>query len=255
MRSYRGTWNVERESWKVIEHNSPAMYHVSRATILACAAALSMLTGCTSDWDMQMVDPKDYYTLHPIENKLDAHNESFVVHFQPQEKRLSPPAMDNLRAELKHIAPLSADAITVQLSDADMRNADRKTHITKLMRSLGYTKDMTFEPSATVARDDMQIDIAYVTVVSPNCPDWRRSPVTTYSNTSQGNFRCANATNLGLMVADPHDLVRGPSSVTPDSERSSKVVQDYHAGTQPLTPSSGGASSTTSTSSSGAAAQ
>ena len=32
------------------------------------------------------------------------------------------------------------------------------------------------------------------------------------------------------MVADPHDLVRGTGDVAPDSERSSKVIQDYNSG-------------------------
>ncbi len=56
------------------------------------------------------------------------------------------------------------------------------------------------------------------------------SPVTTYSNTHQGNFKCAQVVNLGLMVADPHDLVKGTGDVPTDTERASKAVQDYHAG-------------------------
>ena len=67
-------------------------------------------------------------------------------------------------------------------------------------------------------------------VVLPDCPDWRMSPVTTYSNTHQANFGCATTVNLGLMVADPHDLVRGTGAAGMDTQRNSQVISDYRAG-------------------------
>lgn len=70
-------------------------------------------------------------------------------------------------------------------------------------------------------------------LISPNCPDWKTSPVTTYSNTKQGNIGCATVTNLGLMLEDPRDLERGASGghITPDTARSSLAIQNYRSGT------------------------
>ena len=74
-------------------------------------------------------------------------------------------------------------------------------------------------------RDHVRIDVRYAVVVPPNCPDWRTSPVTTYSNTMlAGNFKCASVVNLGMMVADPHDLVKGTGDVAPDVVRDSDVI-------------------------------
>ena len=69
-------------------------------------------------------------------------------------------------------------------------------------------------------------------LISPNCPDWKTSPVTTYSNTKQGNIGCATVTNLGLMLENPRDLERGASGgvVRPDSSRNSLAIQNYRSG-------------------------
>ena len=98
---------------------------------------------------------------------------------------------------------------------------------------------------------DVQVNVAYAVVVPPDCPDWRTSPVTTYSNTMQGNFQCSQVVNTGLMVADPHDLVRGTGDVQNDTEVPVKAIENYQAGIVPT--ASSGSSSGTSTSGSATA--
>lgn len=69
-------------------------------------------------------------------------------------------------------------------------------------------------------------------LISPDCPDWKMSPVTTFSNTKQGNFGCAVTTNFGLMLEDPRDLERGASGgyVQPDPDRSADAIAIYRLG-------------------------
>jgi pilus assembly protein CpaD len=195
------------------------------------ALALIALSACTSNWDMQGTDPKDYYAEHPIKNTLETHTHSQLVHFATKENKLSGYEAQKLQDGLHGVSLAAVESVEVQMSDADMKNASRKQSIRRLLHNLGYARDnYSFVPSAAMARDDMQLNIVYATVVSPECPDWRTSPITTYSNTTQGNFRCATETNLGLMVADPHDLVRGTGDVRMDSQRADQVVNDYRAG-------------------------
>ena len=50
-------------------------------------------------------------------------------------------------------------------------------------------------------------------VILPGCPDWSRDPGFDPRNLPLSNLGCANAYNLGLMVADPGDLApRRPTS-------------------------------------------
>lgn len=69
-------------------------------------------------------------------------------------------------------------------------------------------------------------------LISPeHCPDWRTSPTTTFSNTMQSNNRgCSTVTNLGLMLEDPRDAVRGASAghVSPkNSDHALDAVRNY----------------------------
>jgi len=212
---------------------------------------LAILSGCTPEFDMQGVDPNQYYAQHPIENRLEARQLSQLVHFAPAQAALSDDEKDKLRAGLHPISPPAVDSILIQLAQADKYNQARKASLVRLLRQMGYKINVRFEPSVAVVRGDAQIDIAYSVVVAPDCPDWRTSPVTSYSNTMQGNFKCATVVNLGLMVADPHDLVRGPGDVTPDTERSSKVLQDYHSGKDFMAPTLAAGSSSSGSSSGG----
>jgi type IV pilus biogenesis protein CpaD/CtpE len=114
-----------------------------------------------------------------------------------------------------------------------MTNDERRTTLVRLLHALGYaTNSITFEKSTALAPDDVQIGMTYARVVGPeNCPDWRTSPITSYSNTWQGNFKCADVANRGLMVADPRDLEKGNGlSGGPDTTRATSVIQEYRAG-------------------------
>lgn len=66
-------------------------------------------------------------------------------------------------------------------------------------------------------------------LISPDCPDWRTSPITTFSNTQQGNFGCATVTNLGLMLENPRDLEQGASGgyLPPHPDRSADAITRY----------------------------
>lgn len=225
-------------------------------SLMLSVAALA-LAGCTSQWDMQGVDPKDYYDVNPIENKVATRSMTHVVHYDPQAARLSPSEIDSLKDATHAFAPDAVESLRIQLSEADMHNDARRAALSRTLYSLGYTTgNVTFEPSATLARDDIQIGFTYARVIIPeHCPDWRTSPVTSYSNTWQGNFKCASVVNLGLMAADPHDLQKGNgASGGGDSTRDSQVVRDYRGGKDFGKSATGGSSSDTSGQSSSAVA-
>ncbi len=86
-------------------------------------------------------------------------------------------------------------------------------------------------------------------VAVPNCGDWGSSPSSNPSNDVHSNFGCAFQRNVGLMIADPADLVRMRDVLPTDAQNSSRVLQKYRAGQPPAavpTPlqSSGAAGST-----------
>ncbi len=72
-------------------------------------------------------------------------------------------------------------------------------------------------------------------VTLPGCPDWTGRPGITYNNTPSSNFGCATAVNLGLMVADPGDIVAGRHPGLMDGEFIARSIERYRKGeTKPL---------------------
>lgn len=209
-------------------HKTISAYTQCFMALMLCGGALA---ACTPEMDMQGVDPRTYYDEHPIKNQVETHSLSQQVHFGAGEPRLDNGEIMRLRHALHDVSPMAADGVRVQMATLDYSNKTRRRHLLAVLRSMGFTGDkISFQPSGALSRGDVRVDVQYAVVVPPDCPDWRRSPVTTYSNTMQGNFRCATEVNLGVMVADPHDLVHGPSRMSPDTQRSVRVVDQYHGG-------------------------
>jgi pilus assembly protein CpaD len=67
--------------------------------------------------------------------------------------------------------------------------------------------------------------------VPPACPDWRKpagdgDP----SNTPMSNLGCANMRNLGLMIADPGELIAGHPAGPGSGEPLAASVERYRTG-------------------------
>ena len=67
-------------------------------------------------------------------------------------------------------------------------------------------------------------------VTLPACPDWSRQSGTDFSNLPHSNFGCATQTNLGLMVAEPKDLVRGRTLAPADGVHQAEGIVRYRTG-------------------------
>lgn len=70
-------------------------------------------------------------------------------------------------------------------------------------------------------------------VTPPACPDWSRQSGVDYANKPHSNFGCATETNLGLMIADPRDLVRGRKLGPADGVHQAEGIVRYREGQQP----------------------
>ena len=64
----------------------------------------------------------------------------------------------------------------------------------------------------------------------PTCGDWTSAPSYNPYNDVGSNFGCALQRDIGLMAADPADLVRMRTAAPADAQNASRVIQKYHAG-------------------------
>lgn len=197
---------------------------------LPAFAGMTIITACSPTLDMQGHDPREYYAAHPIENKLDSKNFVQLVKFEEKSDIISAEKLDLLKANLQQINPQAASSIQLRISTVMQHKKQRITYVKKTLREIGYNVTMQFITTEDLKPNEVLIDISYIAVISPDCPDWRKSPVTTYSNTSAANFGCASTVNLGLMVNNPHDLVYGTGTNINNTQRSGKALSDYNSG-------------------------
>lgn len=67
-------------------------------------------------------------------------------------------------------------------------------------------------------------------VMVPTCGDWSSHAGRDHSNNVHSNFGCANQRMMGLMVADPADLVRMRDAATTDTQVMNRVIQRHRKG-------------------------
>ncbi len=80
---------------------------------------------------------------------------------------------------------------------------------------------------------DVSLRAARYHVVLPECGNHTRSRLADFHNLPTSNFGCATQRNLGAMVAQPRDLLRGRDMGYADAERQARTVRDYRAGDLP----------------------
>jgi pilus assembly protein CpaD len=106
--------------------------------------------------------------------------------------------------------------------------ATRQDSITKALLSMGMSGshiEVSKEPSRTPGAFALSIE-RYV-VTPPNCPDWSEALGSSDARQIGSNWGCASATNLGLMVADPRDLVVGKATAPADATHEANSVERY----------------------------
>lgn len=95
---------------------------------------------------------------------------------------------------------------------------------------------MTDVPTGAVWNGGVKVVLGRFVVVPPKCPDWSKPSDADPNNRPSSNFGCATATNLGLMVADPADLVGGRAPGPADGAAGARLYRSYRDGSQQQAP-------------------
>ena len=210
--------------------------HGLRAPICALVAvvALAALAGCT---------PETAYW-SPAESqkqvKVDWVRFDHRVIFNQNGRGITDQERARIDEFLNRIEPRYGDQILVGTGGAaDGEVAvERVAAVAEYLRALGLRIGPL--PAVRQARWDgaVRLMVGRYVVTPPNCPDWTKSTSYDPLNQVSSNFGCATATNLGLMVADPGDLVRGRDMGPADGAYSARMIKTYREGDKSSTSSS-----------------
>ena len=110
--------------------------------------------------------------------------------------------------------------------------AERVVAYLKLKR---LAAGLVIDDNPKMVSDTVRLVVHRYQVTLPGCPDWSDRSGITHTNQPSGNWGCATAVNLGLMIANPGDLVYGRDGGPGDGAAQVLGIQRYRKGeTKPL---------------------
>jgi pilus assembly protein CpaD len=201
-----------------------------RLGFLIAGAALVALASCapeTAYWS-----PAE----SPKTVRVDWVNFAHTVRFPARGSELSTEERARLDRFLGTVSPDYGDQIMVgtgTAADADPAGGQRVAAVRRLLEARRVPATaLPPSPEATAWDGSVRLVVGRYVVTPPNCPDWSKDAGEDRTNRPASNFSCATATNLGLMVANPGDLIRGREMGPTDGEHATRVIRVYRGGNQ-----------------------
>jgi len=165
-----------------------------------------------------------------IETQVEPITLVHVMSFAPGESRLTDDELGRLREFLQtsgvhNGGRIEVDGPRVSGGYFDPLTQSRLEEIRAQLSDLGLRSQIPARPITLLAKPDdgIAVTVTRAMVIPPDCSAPQPAPRTRPSY----SWSCADAANLGTMVADPVDLVRGQTPSPADAEAMAKSIERY----------------------------
>ena len=200
---------------------------------LTLAALGVLLAGCSLP-----TPPPERIAPEKNEVKVERTLYSHIVDFERGEQNFTPGARQSLEQFLRESgADRHATMVVTAAPTVPGELAERRRDAAlRFLREKGFrpkSEDDLLDPHP-VAEADVLIRVARYHAVLPDCPDYSRTIIGGFHNLPSSNFGCAYNRNLGQMVANSRDLLRGRDLAPADGERQSATIRAYREGEIPV---------------------
>ncbi len=197
--------------------------HIS---ILASVMISLILAGCSGATNYMDSDSHK-------RNEVEMVRIPFTVTFEAGSPNLSGKMTEELdifmmKSNVSYGDELSMDFPLQRDGKLSKQNETRLASLSALLKKRGLRLSTDITPYGLSPRENQaRLLISRYVVTPPRCGDWSQPSNKNYGNSSLLNLGCANQANLGLMVANPRDLIIGTNNGSPDAEKSAKAVNTY----------------------------
>jgi pilus assembly protein CpaD len=195
------------------------MFNMSRLRVLAAGFGILAVAACT---------PTEAYwsdAQSPKQNKVEAVKLTHDMR-PPTSGKLSGTELVELDDFLARHDVGYGDSVTV------IAGSERTGKpLADYLRKQGIQAKMALISSgmSDIPTSGLRLQVDRYVLVPPNCPDWRKPATGDYGNTPLSNLGCANTANLGMMLANPRDLIQGQRPGDADGTVAAASIQRYRA--------------------------
>ncbi len=202
--------------------------------ILALAVVGGTLAACDSPAEWSAAEA-------PRNLRVDFQRLTHTAGFAASATQLAQGEQESLGAFLQAAQVTTDDPVYLEGAPGDRLGAARIGALARDLTRQGYSvATLPAEPDA-VPKNALLVVVERYVVTPPDCPNWTKSQSDDHENAQNSNFGCSDATNLGLMVADPRDLVIARQLGPAGAAQAGLAIQRYRAGqTSPLNPTTAG---------------
>ncbi|MBV9202743.1 MAG: hypothetical protein JO320_02975 [Alphaproteobacteria bacterium] len=180
------------------------------------ASLVLALAACATDYSKSEA---------PNNLRVDGSESRVEVAFAPGSARLAAGEAARLDRLVATGVIRPADRITIAAAGPPRLADQRAAAVSSALLAYGIVAET--QPLGPAPANHAIIGIGRYTVTLPPCPNWSSPPTAEYTNAHNSNWGCAAATNLGLMVASPADLVSGRTLAPTDGQPAVNAVQRY----------------------------
>ncbi|MBV8936720.1 MAG: hypothetical protein JO095_13065 [Alphaproteobacteria bacterium] len=180
------------------------------------ASLVLALAACATDYSKSEA---------PNNLRVDGSESRVEVAFAPGSARLAAGEAARLDRLVATGVIRPADRITIAAAGPPRLANQRAAAVSSALLAYGIVAET--QPLGPAPANHAIIGIGRYTVTLPPCPNWSSPPTAEYTNAHNSNWGCAAATNLGLMVASPADLVSGRTLAPTDGQPAVNAVQRY----------------------------
>ena len=200
---------------------------ICRTTLLM--PVVLALAGCVGDY------VPDYRELYPVRVQFQA--TALPVAFPPARAEFSPDEAARLDAFLTEYrqygrGPVAVVANATGVGDSLARIRAEAVAQRAIAAGVPPAVIETRLRESATRPGEVIVSFEQAKVEIPECGDWSKNTAIDSTNTTASNFGCATQRYIGLMAADPADLVRPHAAEPRDAQRTVDVIQKYRAGRQ-----------------------
>lgn len=207
---------------------SPMIVNNTRNSIIVALSCMIFATGCSNG------NLSNYTGVEPQNrNEVEMVRIPYNIRYNAEEASISNAEIAKLNLFLSSSNIIYGDEFSMDfpldrygnLSELD---GERLAYTSNLLKDSGLYLSATLtpygmEPSPNTGR----LLVSKYVVTIPDCGDWTQPSTPNYQNAPLANLGCASQANLGLMVANPRDLIIGAEGGAPNSERTAGAVERY----------------------------
>jgi pilus assembly protein CpaD len=187
-----------------------------KSCLLPIVVSTFVLAGCVTDYTKSEA---------PNNLRVDGTETRVDISFAPGSARLAPGEAARLDQLVATGVIRPADRVTIAAAGPSALAQRRAAVVSSTLLAYGIVTDTL--PGELAPPNRATIGIGRYTVTLPPCPNWSSPPGAEYTNAHNSNWGCAAATNLGLMVANPADLVSGRTMGPSPAQPAVNAVQRY----------------------------